>query len=337
MVVGILLLGAPSALALPVQAPGETLPTDDPLGSLDPLQDAEAPVETLDAEVQRATQPVADLVECRSAVRVPVSILWGDVTKERLEAMDLAFERTLVTETVTGQIPVFETVEETVWEPSGLLGFLEPITREVDQVVGYEDIIDRVEQDLDIDVHVEWKAEYIDFDGTEFPILLSLPVGLDFLSDGTGDLVQACEGETILPEVPEFPDRQGHDVYAVCIGCTDQDPDRYDGWYLEILSAVPRLAEPDSDAVPVELARNAMICPLDVLRAAGATADDFADGFDGPLPSDASSDEDETASTHASGTAVAPSGASAATVGSVGALGTLALLGAGLAAFRRLR
>lgn len=341
MVVGILLLGAPSALALPVQAPGETLetataPLGDGTGSLELPDGYERVAGDLEADADAVVAPVLEVLECQAAVRVPVAILWGDVTDERFESMDLAYARSVVTETVTGQVPIVETVEETVWEPGGLLGFLEPVTREVTRTVGYEDVIERVEQDMDINVHVEWHAEYIDFDGMAFPVLLELPVGLDFLRDGTGDLVQACEGDPVLSQVPSFPDRGDHDVYAVCLGCTQDDPDRHDGWYLEVLSAVPRLAAPDSNAVPVQ-AHNAMVCPTDVLRAAEAAADGFATHFDGPLQDASEDPEEANAPSSSSGAAVSPSGASTATVGTAGALGTLALLGAGLAAFRRLR
>jgi hypothetical protein len=231
----------------------------------------------------------------------------------------------------TIETPIYATTQETL---PGLLGLL-PVTREVTHLVGYDVETVTARTDLPVDVHLEFEAFYVDYEGVAFPIQVALPVGLPFLGDGLGELVTVCDGSLVYAALPDFPDREGHDHYDLCIGCVWEDPDVYDGWYTRVLSAVPRLAAPDSTTATA-LDEDWSFCAMDLLRAAGLAADRFAADYEPEsIPAD-----DAAIATDA-GTQPASSAASAlapaAVAASAGFLALVGLIASVAVALRKLR
>ncbi len=229
-------------------------------------QDLAAPHAILDAAAAAqgtaaALQDTAlGLLNCREAVRLDLHWWGGTLLDSRDGAADLRAPKTAVVATLVAEVPVYATVTEVVWQPAGLLaGLLDPVTRDVTRLVGYETTVTEVARDVDLAVHLEWHEDYVAWTPEVDTLYLALPVGLPFLATGEGSLVTACEGQAILDHVPA-PDAGAYDFYSFM--------PMADGWYAHLLSLEVALARPDQMGLPFLDAEGWTICPTDILAQA---------------------------------------------------------------------
>lgn len=256
-----LLLAAPGVAALSVDAPLAPFSEND-------LRDA--PV----AKAQDALGVVEAALTCQQAVEVPVAFIWGDITERRQHTTHVLEVREVSQVTQIIKLPIVETVMETV-PGTSLFGLVEPATREVQRVTGY-DVQEVLEtQDLALDVAVTWQEQYWDYDGAITPVRLALPAGAGFLATGAGSIVDVCDGSVIHASMPEFAN-EGHDDWRVCIGCSSVQADRLDGWYVAVLGSRVVPAAADADLSEAFRGDGTSWCPFDVLQAADVAADRFA-------------------------------------------------------------
>lgn len=231
---------------------------------------AEGVQETADG----AVDDVAALLECRTAVLLTLEVWGGTVTDERDRSAEFLDAVDVTTESFTRTVPVYETVEETLWQAGGLLGALEPITREVQRLVGHEEITYATELPIDFAVSLDWHEEYIEWDHLTADVHVTLPAAISagVLDDGQTQMV--CDPEAVVHNVvPTF--RPGdYDIYSVL--------EPTDGWYWELLSLDVRLATTeDYEELPWRTSSGTSICPAALLarahaeaEASGATGDD---------------------------------------------------------------
>lgn len=262
-----------------------------PVSAMTALDSGLEPVANLEERIQtegdsvlnaiptdRVEAAVDELLSCQAVVRLPITLVYWDILDHRDQNTAFLAERELENVVDTIEIPIYETVTETVWAPSGLLGFLEPITKEVTRVTGYEtkEVVEEVP--VNLDVRLDWSEEYFDFsDPHNFEILLPVPVGLGFLGDG-GILDTRCNDETIYNAIPHF-DADGHDGVAVYIGAESQ-AHHLDGWYMDVFSIDVAMAKGDDFQLPRE---GTLIAPSKLLTRVDARIANFMANVDAEL------------------------------------------------------
>ena len=236
---------APSAAALAPLDPdsgllADTLPDAPALPQAPALPALPASPDDLLAGAGRLAAPVEDLLACQQAVRVILAWYGARITDTRLMEDDFLAPYGW-TEAVQQQVPIVRTVTETLWSAGPLGGLLEPVTRTVQEVTGYETVTREVAHSVDLAVHASWRESHLDWATYRDTFLLALPAGLPFVATGEGALTTAC-GEEVLTHVPD-PDTSGVDV--VCAACTGQPED---GWAIDVLSVRATLADADDYA-----------------------------------------------------------------------------------------
>lgn len=287
----------------------------------------------LDALVEELpTAPVEQLLECTLAVELPVTWWGGNAVASETHGLDVVVAVETALEHVTQLVPVMGTVQETVWQPSGLLGGLPAITRDVTGVVGYEEVVVETESEiLDYNVVIEWKETQIAWTAFDETLLLALPIGLPFADDGRGSLVTACEGQSVLTALPAFRNTDDFDYVKIAWGGSDRGD--HTGWYMHVLDVDVSLADAD-DAGKERFERTGhLLCPTDLIRNADAKLADLQTAIlrgDVPVPesaitgSDAPPADAETQSVQGAAVGVNLLGiALAALVAAIGALAAL--------------
>lgn len=257
------LLGAPSAAAGPLGLVAET-----PVDVLDvAVPEASVNAETL-APAADALATVDHLLDCQSAVRLPVTLFGGNAVDHRDNGLDvLVTVETLLNEVIE-QVPVYGQVEQVIWQGDGLLSALPAITRTVTEVIGYEDeVVETEVADLDYNVLIDWKETQISWTRIDLELILDLPVGLGFLYEGLGELIVECDEEP-LATLPDFDALDGYEYVQVHLGGADHDS--YTAWYKQVLSVDVSLAEPEDHHKQRLDNLRLLVCPVDALDRADA-------------------------------------------------------------------
>lgn len=317
VVTGALALSAPASALLPTGAADAAPPVTAPAALA--ATDVVLPAEGIDIQETMDALPDA----CTPAVRITIPWWGGTVTDARHDDASWVQTEALVQE-VTKTVPIVETVTKTLWEPNGALDFLGPVTHEVQEVTGYQTVVEEVERELDVGVHVKWYEEYVVWTPEELVATVTLPVGLPFVAEGEGVLTEVCPGDPpALGNVP-LVDHTGYDYYGV-------GEEFVDGWIVDLLDVQVWLATAQDMAVlPWGDGSGYCLCP-DALEQAFDKA--FQDGL-GSIDPDTVSGDDQDETAEADGDEVAglgPASAAAAVVGKAPLAGALAAVAAGLA------
>lgn len=287
--------------------------------------------------VQSAAQPVVDLLTCRQAVQLDLVWYGAKATDRRSGSGEFLAPYAFV-DTVTRQVPIVQTTTETVWSAAGgLLGLLEPVTRTVTKVTGYETKTVTQAHSVDLAVAVDYNEDYLTWATYQDTVLVNLPVGLPFVLDGTGVQTTVCDPDALILDY--VPDPDATQVDYVCTACSEQPAD---GWMLRILSLQARLANA-GDYATLDWGCGFIVAPGDLLAQVRAKADGMgitaADDLlqdqqrlQANLPADAPAEP----MAPQTGTVTHVPASTAAVVGSAFALGAAALAACGLALWRRL-
>lgn len=181
------------------------LPLSDDRSLVDGLPDEKALESVLDSATPTA---VAGLLECRPAVQLALEGWGGNDLANR--ERDTAFVREwTVTRYVLRQLPVYGLVSERV---DGLLGLLHS-TRDVQRVVGYDNVLEPVTRTYDLAVHLAWRDVYVDWTYERADVYVGLLAGIPFVERDEGSLVQVCDGSTIHESMPTL-DRSRYDRWS---------------------------------------------------------------------------------------------------------------------------
>lgn len=224
--------------------------------------------------VDDAKELIDELLACQVLVKVPVTLVYADVLDTRDQHGAFLLDKELENVVDTINIPIYETVTETIWSPSGLLGFLQPITKEVTSIIGYdtEEITETIP--VELAVRLDWTEEYLDFsDPHRLAIYLPLPVGLPFVDQG-GVVETTCEEVDFYNKMPSFS-RDGHDMLFVYIG-TEKMAEHLDGWYMDFFTVDVSLATGDDFDLP----RGIAFCTSSLVARAEAEANAYMNGVD---------------------------------------------------------
>jgi len=287
------LVGLAAALALPAVSAQSTssLPASTPSLPALPSTGGIADAGVVGSTVAQVTSALS----CQSAVKVHFTWYTGTVTDTR--GGDASWVDTReVLDTVTTETPVYKLVHQaTSALPSGPVdgavpaapgvpavpalaapGFTAPhlpvsvpgaptvpAAPTQDQVVQVLDHVERTtvatERDVDVLLHAVWSQDFVHWVRHDRDLVLGLPAGVPYLSDGKGQLVQDCDGSA-LAQVPL-------DV-GMCVGaCPPQD-----GWTLRTSTTSASLATPADAALPHGRSLCAL-CPQGVLKDLQAQVD----------------------------------------------------------------
>ncbi|MEA3189891.1 MAG: hypothetical protein QOD77_473 [Thermoplasmata archaeon] len=323
-------------------AVGDVAPTGGAAGTvLDAAADAPATaVAAANGAADTGIATVADAgaavrrLLCRDAVEVDFTWYGARVTDQRDLSGDFLVPYTIV-DRVTRIVPVYETVTEVVGgTATSLFGLLEPVTREVTRIVGYELKETVREHTVDLAVTLAWRESYLEWGTYRDTLYLGVVPGLPYLDSGAGALVKVCDDQT--PILDFVPDPQADGVVVWCALCTEQPAD---GWTTDLLSMGVQLAAPGQQGVRLNGGWLIGLPGLDALvqkkaDALGLTAADVPGAAgDDAAPADAETPPIGTAS---AGAVQVP----ATTLGVVAALAAAGLAGvafAGRAVVRRFR
>lgn len=279
----LLLTLVPAIQALGTESDLETLSD---LPSTDAGQDPLVPdqvVATPDADVQSALDDLPPIPECRPAVHLTLHWWGGDVLDEDSKEASWIQAETVV-EDVATQVPVTKTVTETLWEPSGPLGFLEPVTK----VVGYEQVVDEVPHELPLGLFIAWEREHQDWTHETTQAHVTLPVGLPYLADlddtTEGTVTQVCDPTVPILDFAPSADRSDYDMWSPL--------PMADGWYTDILSLDVWLATAEEMDLMPWRDDGLLIDSGTPLERADSAVAGYVDGYSGPFPDGTGDDAD---------------------------------------------
>ncbi len=282
MLVGALLAGTSNAVAVgDVGAVGAVVPLELAL----PLDEVESalPLEAIDEVASEAlapvTQVVEDILECRTAVRMEIDWWGGNVRDTKYDQRSVALPLAVPTGTRTVEVPIYDTVTQVIWEPTGavrrvaqlpLLGglleqvfepVLEPVTKTTITLVDTREIVQQVFSRADFAVDVDWQVVRIDWTAHHDTVYLTLPAGAAAIAAGDGALVRVCNPDTQILGTLPAPDTSGYDTWSPW-------PRPATGWYTDILHLEVRLAGAD-DYQRADFGWGLHAPPGVVVRAAG--------------------------------------------------------------------
>ncbi len=366
MLVGALLAGASNAVAVGVDE-AAPVPVDDlnvDVGAADvggPVNAVHELVPSTRPTVDAVTGAVSDIVEqafaCRTAVRIDMTWWGGTIGDVRNQHRNFLLADAVAVGTTTTQVPLYETITQTIWEPTGavrsvaqvpLLGgaleqilepILEPITKTTTTLVGYREVVSPVLERTDYAVDVAWQLTRIDWTREVDTVYLTLAAGSPWLANGEGIVVQICDPEIRLLSAEPSPNWGAYDTWSVL-------PKPASAWYVDILRLSVSLAQAEDyehlafQNWGVHAPPSSVVSAVDRARMSLAVDADDAEAQKALRPSNAPATEVQAApevTTQSEGTRVNTSNGMFALLGTVAALG-LALVGAvGRYAWLRLR
>ncbi len=214
-----------------------------------------------------ATQVDANLegLLCTKAVKVTRIGYGGKYTDERDGQYSYLRTRDVVTSETIERVPVYRTVTKTVFEPARVLGLgldlgfeLEPVTKEVTELVRVDERVVPTIKKLDVAVDLKWTERYTQWERVVATGYVTLVVGSPLLATGQGELVDVCGDEPIRNRLPWF-DRSGYDRFT-----TLRHP--VDGWSTYVRDVSARVAGySDYESLPW-FGQDSRQCPLPALR-----------------------------------------------------------------------
>ncbi|MGB1698079.1 MAG: hypothetical protein ACPHK8_06740 [Thermoplasmatota archaeon] len=293
------------------------------------LAEADPVVDPAMDAVSRVQSAVDEVLSCQVLVKVPVIIFYGDIVDERTTNDQLRVQRVVTEVKEVVDVPILKTSTVTVWAPTGVLGFLEPVTKQVTEIVGYdqEEIVEN--HVVNVAVDLSWTERYVEW-SEPHPVDVYLPMaaGAAFLTEGSVETV--CDDVTVSQTMPHFG-RNGHDYVHWHIG---REMDSHeDGWHLRHYKVDTRLAEIEDLDRPM---RACLLCPTVLWNDATIAVDDAIEGFvptkDTAVPRSGETAPVQEAEPHTGSQVVLP----ASTMAFL-AIVASALVAAGLIAYNRLR